>query len=116
MPGEQEPGPNWPVRGRVLVGVGLFLVLFIAAIAWNPAPVMLRPGVEVDGSTFTGTEAQGQIFLALFALVGLFGAFCVANGAFMMATGRRNPPLMRIFVLVFLMLFALGWAIRRGLV
>ena len=91
-------------------------MLFIGAIAWNLAPVMLRPGVAVGGTTFTGTESQGRIFLGLFALVGLFGAFCVANGAFMMATGRRSPPLMRIFLLLFLLLLALGWAVRRGLV
>lgn len=113
---EQGPGPNWRVRGRVLVAVGLFLVLFMGAIAWNLAPMVLRPGEEVDGSTFTGTAEQGQIFLGLFALVGLFGAVSVANGAWMMATGRRSRVGIRAFLLIFAMLFALGWAIRRGLV
>ncbi|HEX9964773.1 MAG TPA: hypothetical protein VGB04_07300 [Allosphingosinicella sp.] len=113
---EQGPGPNWRVRGGVLLAVGLFLVLFMAGIAWNLAPIMLSPGVAIDGSTFTGTEAQGQIFLGLFALVGLFGAMCVANGVWMMATGRRSPTGTRLFMIVFLALFALGWAIRRGMV
>lgn len=100
----------------MLVAVGLFLVLFMAAIAWNLAPIMMSPGVEVDGSTFTGTEVQGQIFLGLFALVGLFGAMAAANGIWMMATGRRSPTGTRLFMILFLALFALGWAIRRGLV
>ena len=112
----REPGPNWRVRGRVLVAVGLLLVLFMAAIAWNLAPMMMSPGVEVGGTTFTGTAAQGQIFLGLFALVGLFGAMSVANGAWMMATGRRSHVGVRVFLLLFFMLLALGWAIRRGLV
>jgi hypothetical protein len=116
MAGEQGPSPNWRVRGRVLVGVGLFLVLFMAAIAWNVAPIMLHPGEEIEGTTFTGTEAQGQIFLGLFALVGLFGLLSVLNGAWMMATGRRSRVGVRIFMTLFLILFALGWAIRRGLV
>ena len=116
MTREQGPGPNWRIRGRVLVAVGLFLMLFMAAIAWNLAPMMLRPGVEVEGSSFTGTAAQGQIFLGLFALVGLFGAMSVANGAWMMATGRRSPTGTRLFMILFLALFVLGWAIRRGLV
>jgi polyferredoxin len=116
MEREQGPSPNWRVRGRVLVAVGLFLVLLMAAIAWNLAPIMLRPGVEVDGSRFAGTAAQGQIFLGLFALVGLFGAMSVANGAWMMATGRRSPTGTRLGMILFLALFALGLAIRRGLV
>lgn len=116
MTGEQGPGPNWRARGRVLVAVGSFLMLFMGAIAWNLAPVMLRPGAEVDGTTFTGTEAQGQIFLALFALVGLFGTLCVANGVWMMTTGRRSPTGTRLFMILLLLLFALGWAIRRELV
>ena len=113
---DQDTGPNWRMRGRVLVAVGLFLLLFMAAIAWNLAPIMLRPGEEVGGTTFTGTAAQGQIFLGLFALVGLFGAMSVANGVWMMATGRRSPTGTRLFMILFLALFALGWAIRRGLI
>jgi hypothetical protein len=112
MEREQGPGPNWRMRGRVLVAVGLFLVLFMAAIARNVAPIMLDPGAEVDGTRFTGTAAQGQVFLGLFALVGLFGAMCAANGAWMMATGRRSPAGTRLFMILFLALFALGWAIR----
>jgi hypothetical protein len=113
---ERGTNPNWRVRGRVLAAVGLFLVLFMAAIALNLAPIMTSPGVAVDGTTFTGTVAQGQIFLGLFALVALFGAMCVANGVWMMATGRRSPTGTRLAMIVFLLLFALGWAIRRGLV
>ncbi len=113
---ERGSSPNWRVRGRVLVAVGLFLMLLMGAIAWNLAPIMLRPGVEVDGSTFIGTAAQGRIFLGLFALVGAFGALSVANGAWMMATGRRSRVGVRIFMLVFVLLFALGWAIRRGFI
>ncbi len=104
------------MRGRVLAAVGLFLVLFMGAIAWNMAPMVLRPGEEVDGSTFTGTAAQGHIFLGLLALVGLFGAVSVANGAWMMATGRRSRVGVRVFVLIVAPLFVLGWAIKRGLV
>ena len=113
---EHGTNPNWRVRGRVLAVVGLFLVLFMAALASNLAPIMTSPGVAVDGTTFTGTAAQGQIFLGLFALVALFGAMCIANGAWMMTTGRRSPALTKVLMILFLLLFALGWAIRRGLI
>jgi hypothetical protein len=116
MERERGPGPDWRMRGRVLLAVGLFLVVFMGAIAWNLAPMMLSPGVEVEGSTFTGTETQGRIFLGLFALTGLFGAMSVGNGAWMMATGRRSRVGARIFLLVLVLLLALGLAIRRGLV
>jgi hypothetical protein len=116
MEREQGPGPNWRMRGRVLAAVGSFLMLFMGAIAWNLSPIMLRPGAEVDGTTFTGTAAQGQIFLGLFALVGLFGAMAAANGAWMMATGRRSPTGTRLFMMLLLILLALGLAIRRQLV
>ena len=108
--------PNWRIRGRVLVAVGLFLVLFMGAIALNVAPILLSPGVEIDGMTFTGSEAQAQIFLGLFALVGLFGIVSVLNGAWMIATGRRSRVGVRVFLTLFLILFALGWAVRRGMV
>jgi hypothetical protein len=116
MERDQGQGPDWRVRGRVLVAVGLFLMLFMGAIAWNLAPIMLSPGVEVAGTSFTGTAAQGQIFLGLFGLVGLFGAMAAANGAWMMATGRRSPAGTRLFMIFALLLFVLGWAIRRGLI
>jgi hypothetical protein len=108
--------PNWRARGGVLVAVGLFLVLLMGAIAWNLAPMVARPGEEVDGSTFTGTAEQGRIIMGLFALVGLFGAVSVANGAWMMATGRRSRVGVRVFLLILAPLFVLGWAIKRGLV
>lgn len=113
---EQDPGPDWRARGWVLVAVGLFLMLFMAVIAWNLAPMMLSPGVETGGSTFTGTAGQGRIFLGLFALVGLFGAMSVANGVWMIATGRRSRAGVRFFLLLLVPLLVLGWAIRRGMV
>ncbi|HEX8449444.1 MAG TPA: hypothetical protein VF652_07625 [Allosphingosinicella sp.] len=116
MERERGPGPNWRIRGRVLVAVGLFLLLLMGAIAWNLAPMMLSPGVEVEGSTFTGTKTQGRIFLGLFALIGLFGAMSVGNGAWMMATGRRSRVGARVFLLVLVLLLSLGLVIRRGLV
>jgi hypothetical protein len=108
--------PNWRVRGWVLVVIGLFLLILMGAIAWNLAPLMLRPGIETGGARFTGTAQQGQIFLGLFALVGLFGALSLVNGVHMIATGRRSRAFTVVTLALFLLLFALGWAIRRGFV
>ena len=112
-----EQGPsterNWRARGWVLLPLGLFLVLFMGAIAWNLMPAMLFPGVEAGGSTFTGTAQQAQLIVGIFALVIAFGALCVVNGGFMIVTGRRSRALTVVMLLIFAILFAIGWASRR---
>ena len=108
--------PNWRRRGGVLIAVGLFLVLLMGGIAWKLAPMLLRPGVETDGTTFTGTAEQGELYLGLFAAVGLFGLVSIVNGGHMIATGRRSQALTSVTILLFSLLYALGWAVRRGLV
>jgi uncharacterized membrane protein HdeD (DUF308 family) len=113
---EREPSFDWRARGVVLVAAGLFLDLLIAAVAWHVAPGALAPGVEVDGTTFTGTPAQGRLLLGFLALVGLFGALCVASGIHMIATGRRSRRAAGAGLALFLLLCAFGLAIRRGLV
>ena len=89
-------------RGWVLLCCGLFLVLFMGWIAWALLPTLIRPGLEQEGSTFTGTEDEAQMILALFGLVILFGAVGTANAIYMIATGRQN----RVFVIVTLLLAA----------
>jgi hypothetical protein len=110
-------GPrNIRVRGWVLVSVGLFLVVFMGAIAWNVAPLMLHPGEERAGSTFTGTSADAELALAIFALVILFGLLSVANGAWMIAKGRQNRAFVILSLAIAGILFAIGWAIRRKII
>lgn len=107
------PERNWRTRGWVLVALGLFLVLFMGAIAWSLYPSIAAPGVETGGTTYTGTDEDMQFVLAIFALVIGFGLICTANGAFMVATGRRNRALTAILLVIFAILMAIGWAIRR---
>jgi hypothetical protein len=89
-------------RGWVLLCCGLFLVLFMGWIAWSLAPTLLRPGLEQDSSTFTGTKDQAQMVLGLFGLVIMFGAFGTVNALYMITTGRQN----RVFVIITLLLAA----------
>jgi hypothetical protein len=107
---------NWRVRGWILLAAGLFLVLLMGAITIGVAPAMLDPGVETGGTTFTGSDEQAQVFLGLFALVILFGALCIVNGLYMIATGARS----RVFTIATLafaaLLYAAAWAIRRKLI
>jgi hypothetical protein len=113
---EEGPSRNWRARGWVMVAAGVFLILLMAAIVRAMAPAMLRPGASIDGTTFTGSPQQAQLFLGLLGLVALFGALSALNGLYMIAAGRRSPAGARLLLALFFLLFALGWAVRRGLV
>jgi hypothetical protein len=91
---------NIRTRGWVLLCCGLFLVLFMGWIAWSLLPTLLRPGVDYDNGSFTGTKDQAQMILGLFGLVMLFGAVGTLNAIYMITTGRQN----RVFVIVTLLL------------
>ena len=111
-------GPsNIRVRGWVLVGLGLFLALFIGAIAWHLLPAMLYPGKEAAGGlTFTGTAEDAEFAWTIFALVILFGLVCIANGLHMVARGRPNRAFTAVTLLIAAILFAIAWAVRRKLI
>ena len=111
-----RPEPNWRVRGAALVALGLVLVVGLGVIAWNTAPLMLRPGVEMEGTTFTGTKEQGWLILGLFAVVGLFGAVCVGNGLHMLAGSGPNWRFSRLAYGIFLFLVLFAFGTKLGLV
>ena len=92
-------------RGWALLVIGLFLIGMMGAISWNMAPSLMRPGVEIDGGTWTGTAEQARMVLGLFALLIAFGFASAANGAFQIATGRQS----KIFT-------ALGLAVAAGVI
>lgn len=98
-----EPMPAGRARGWVLVCIGIFLMLFMGAIAAMVGRPMLQPGVEVGGSTFTGTAEQARTVIQLFGAIILFGAVSAAYGVYMIATGRQS----RTFVVAALLIFAL---------
>lgn len=107
---------NIRVRGWVLVVIGLFLTLFMGAIAWYVAPMMLHPGKEIDGTTFTGKPGDAEFAFAIFGLVILFGLLSVANGAWMIVKGRQNRAFVIGSLAIAGILFAIGWAIRRKII
>lgn len=107
---------NFVVRGWLLVGCGLFLIGLMGTITWRTAPAMMHPGVEIGGGTFAGTAEQAETFLSLFALVILFGALSLANGIYMLVVRRQSRAFTALTLVFAALLYALAWAIRRGLV
>ena len=108
-----SPDRNWRTRGWVLVALGLFLTLFMGAIAWSLYPSIAAPGVETGGLSYSGSVEDTQFVLGIFALVIGFGLICTVNGAIMVATGQRNRVLTALLLVIFAILMAIGWAIRK---
>jgi hypothetical protein len=92
-----------PIRGIVLLVIGLFLLAVMGTITSWMAPMLTRPGVEIDGGSFDGTAEQGRMILGLFGLILLFGLVAAVNGLFMIVTRRQSTA----FVFVTLGLAAL---------
>jgi sulfite exporter TauE/SafE len=113
---EQREDRHARVRGWVLVVIGLFLILVIGAVTWLLAPRMLNPGVEIEGSTFSGTPDQALLIFGLFGIVTLFGIGTLANGVILVATGRRNRALTIMLVTIATPFLVLGWALRKNLI
>lgn len=82
--------------GWQLLFLGIFVAIFIGAIAWSLAPALSQPGVEAaDGNTFTGTPAQARMILTLLGATILLGLGFAINGAVQIMTGERKPLLIR---------------------
>ena len=79
-----------PWRGWVLVALGLFLILFMGAIAWVMSPILLFPERAIEAGDFTGTVEMAHMILLLFAAVILFGCVATANGIYMLATKKQS--------------------------
>ncbi len=92
-----------PIRGIVLLVIGLFLLALMGTITAWMAPMLTRPGVDIDGGSFDGTAEQGRMILGLFGLILLFGLVAAVNGLFMIVTRRQSTA----FVFVTLGLAAL---------
>lgn len=92
------------LRAVVLIACGVILIVMMGAITLMTAPMMLSPGAETaGGSSWEGTREQGQVALALFGVVILFGAVSLANGLYQLRTGREN----KLFIWLTLALVAL---------
>ena len=80
-----------PVRGVVLLVIGLFLLGLMGTISLALLPGLTHPGQELaDGSRFNGTAEQARMVLILFGLVLVFGLMAVLNGIYMIATRRQS--------------------------
>ena len=82
---------RWARRfGGVLVFCGLVIGGLMGAVLYNMAPLLLQPGVSINGSRFSGSGPLAAVVLAIFIAVFAFGATALAYGVWQVATGKRN--------------------------
>jgi hypothetical protein len=89
--GASMQSKRWSRRfGWGLLACGLFITAGIGAVIYNVAPMLLNPGVGTGGSRFSGTVAQGRLFLGVLALVATFGTTTALYGLWQVLAGRRD--------------------------
>jgi len=92
-----------PLRAITLLVLGLILFIGMGVIFLNTYQTFSNPGVDFDGSRFTGTAAQGRQALTLFAVVMVFGLLAIVNGIYMLVTKQQS----KVFVILTLGLAAI---------
>lgn len=104
-----------PVRGWILLIIGLFLVLFMGAITLSLAPTLLQPGKDVDGGSFSGTADDARMILALFGIVIAFGVTSASYGAYQLIFRRESKVFIFLTLLIAVVLVLACVFLVRGL-
>jgi hypothetical protein len=94
--------------GGVLVGIGLFLVLFMGAITVLVAGIVAGSNDPNATTRFDGGTKELVIIFGLFALVIAFGLACVVGGALQLARARRSKVMVRIALGLVVAIFVVG--------
>lgn len=103
------------LRAFVLIGTGLFLITFMGWIWAMLWPMLRNPGVEIDGSSFTGSESDARLIELLFAALVLFGVFGLVYGLSMAITGRESSGFKRGVLALAGLLVGIGVVIQYSL-
>ena len=103
--GDALPGsPVIRALGGLLVAVGLFLVLFMGAIAVVVTGIVIHSSDPNATSRFNGGTKELAIIYGIFGLVIVFGATSTVAGAMQLARGRRSKAMVRLIMGVFVAL------------
>jgi hypothetical protein len=100
-------------RAWVLIFCGLFLIGLMGVITIYTAPMMLSPGTDMGGSSWEGTLEQGQLAVALFAIIILLGGISLINGVYMLKTGKQNKGLIVLTIAVAIVLAVVVYLLTR---
>ncbi len=84
------------VLGLALVGVGLFLFIFMGAITYFVAQIIFH--ADPSGAHFNGSPQTALYIFALFGLVMIFGVAAVVSGALQARSARPNRKIMLVIL------------------
>lgn len=90
--------------GGLLVAVGLFLVVFMGAIAVIVAGIIAGSNAPGATTRFQGGTKEIAVIFGLFGLVIAFGAASTVGGAMQLVRGRRSKTMVRVVLGLFIAL------------
>jgi len=102
----RTPKQVWTL-GWVLVGLGAFLVVFMAGLSLVIGRIIARSSNPEATTRFTGDASDAAIMFGIFGFIALFGLLGIAAGASQIRHGKVNRRMVTL-VLV------LGGAIFAG--
>ena len=94
--------------GWVLVGLGAFLVVFMAGLSLVFGRIIARSGNPEATTRFTGDASQASIIFGIFAFIALFGLVGMGAGASQIRHGKVNRRLVTVILALGVALFVLG--------
>ena len=94
--------------GWVLVGIGTFLVVFMAGVSLVVGRIIARSGNPEAGTRFTGDTSDAAIMFGVFGVIALFGLAAVTAGASQIRHGRTNARLVGVALALGGALFVFG--------
>ena len=105
---------RWSRRsGLGLLACGLFLTGLMGTVCYYTVPMMLQPGVEIDGTRFSGNASQAMLVLGIFSIVMAFSLTTLFYGIWQMMTGKRNMRIAYFMLGIFNVLMLIAYAIGK---
>lgn len=96
---------RWARRlGAIVAACGTIVSGLMGTVMWHTVPLLLRPGVTIDGTRFAGNGAVAAVVLAIFVAVMAFGITAFCYGIWQVVTGRRDRRVMRLMAAIFSLL------------
>ena len=86
--------------GWVLVGIGSFLVVFMAGLSYVVGRIIARSGNPEATTRFTGDTTDAAIMFGIFGFIALFGLLGMAAGASQIRNGKVNRRMVTVVLVL----------------
>jgi hypothetical protein len=86
--------------GWVLVGLGAFLVAFMAGLSLVIGRIIARSGNPEATTRFSGDASDAAIMFGIFGFIALFGLLGIATGASQIRQGKVNRRMVTVVLVL----------------